>query len=480
MSGVSGVSQSGTDPSAVLDTFSSDGGTRTLPFSPFMNGGEEISAASVAGNHVDAHGVLGGQGFSLRTDMATALHSNGDNSNGGGEGGGGGGGLPPNVLQLLEKKCRTCPAVFGSTPVPSKNAERENRGIKGQSLSQDLDEGSPIESDDNDGRGYFYAIESPSMVAGASAAWQVRRSASWDGVLHDAHALDNWSDFMCLKRRKTAQRLEAPLPPLSPLPPPLLPGSSTAAPHVDMDVDWAELEGHLGRCLGTGGFGAVYEAAWRGRQVAVKMLPSFATAGGAGGGSGGSQENNPNGENPHDGSGGGQAAYDALIREIQLASKFDCERLVRVHGACTSDRARCCLIMELAPGGNLFQRIYDRNKRRLTYMEILQLAHDVAEGLAYLHPSVVHRDLKPQNILMDCEGRAKIADFGISRVKDPTKSYITQVTNDAGTPFYMAPEWVLGPLLLHGIHHHEALPRPNPPEPSLSVLGPDMHFDLLG
>jgi len=96
--------------------------------------------------------------------------------------------------------------------------------------------------------------------------------------------------------------------------------------------------------------------------------------------------------------------------------------------------------MELAPGGNLFQRIYDRNKRRLTYMEILQLAHDVAEGLAYLHPSVVHRDLKPQNILMDCEGRAKIADFGISRVKDPTKSYITQVTNDAGTPFYMAPE----------------------------------------
>ncbi len=49
----------------------------------------------------------------------------------------------------------------------------------------------------------------------------------------------------------------------------------------------------------------------------------------------------------------------------------------------------------------------------------VQIAHDMAEGLAYLHPSVVHRDLKPQNILLDVSGRAKIADFGISRVKVP-------------------------------------------------------------
>jgi serine/threonine protein kinase len=47
----------------------------------------------------------------------------------------------------------------------------------------------------------------------------------------------------------------------------------------------------------------------------------------------------------------------------------------------------------------------------------MQIARDVAEGLAYLHPSVIHRDLKPQNILLDANGRAKIADFGISRVK---------------------------------------------------------------
>ncbi len=47
--------------------------------------------------------------------------------------------------------------------------------------------------------------------------------------------------------------------------------------------------------------------------------------------------------------------------------------------------------------------------------QILQVGLDIAAGLAYLHPAVVHRDLKPQNVLLDKHGRAKIADFGISR-----------------------------------------------------------------
>ena len=105
----------------------------------------------------------------------------------------------------------------------------------------------------------------------------------------------------------------------------------------------------------------------------------------------------------------------------------------------SQEKENVCLIMELAKGGNLHQRINDTSRSRLCYMEVLQLAHDVAEGLAYLHPSVIHRDLKPSNILLDEQGHAKIADFGISRVKDPSKTYLT-TTNDNGTPMYMAPE----------------------------------------
>ncbi|GLC66066.1 hypothetical protein PLESTF_000377900 [Pleodorina starrii] len=99
------------------------------------------------------------------------------------------------------------------------------------------------------------------------------------------------------------------------------------------------------------------------------------------------------------------------------------------------------LIMELCEGGNLGDRIRHPHMRRLEYLEVLQLCRDVAEGLAHLHRfGVLHRDLKPGNVLLDSRGRAKIADFGISRLQDPARSWISVTAPGAGTINYMAPE----------------------------------------
>jgi Protein kinase domain len=448
------------DPTAVLDgTFDrySDGvNTNTLPLqSPFM----------VAGS------ISGG-----------AIMEEGSSGSGGKEVKGGAGPLPSNVLALLERKARTCPGSLfsGSARASSSAAKKQSNKIKrreqrrategetGSAISTpsaattvDVGEVTGLAALDRLAKATsrrYASTPSPTSYITTSSddedeeeegdvfnsnpdiePWQLRRSTSWDGVLQDPQSSDSFSQVLRLKRRRTApQQLPAPLPPLSPLPSPLLPSLQGPGPGIDLDVDPSEIMGHLGRCLGTGGFGSVFEAEWRGRKVAVKMLPSLAS-------SNGSDPHNHGDNNNNNGNGvSGDAAYQALLREIQLASKFDSDRLVKVFGACTRDKHHCCLIMELAENGSLFHRIHDKRKRRLSYLEILQLGHDIACGLAYLHPAVVHRDLKPQNVLLDSDGRAKLADFGISRIKDPTKSYFSQVTAENGTPMYMSPESMNG------------------------------------
>ena len=67
----------------------------------------------------------------------------------------------------------------------------------------------------------------------------------------------------------------------------------------------------------------------------------------------------------------------------------------------------------------------------------MTLGRDICEALAVCHrKQLLHRDVKPENIFVDGEGRFKLGDFGIARRLDNPATYLTQV----GTPYYMAPE----------------------------------------
>ena len=112
------------------------------------------------------------------------------------------------------------------------------------------------------------------------------------------------------------------------------------------------------------------------------------------------------------------------------------------------DSGRVVLVMELAPGGSLAAAL---GRHALPVRTQLAVALAVARGLAFLHgqgPPVIHRDLKPDNILLGrTAADAKIGDFGLSR---HSAAQLQQtMSTEVGTPMFSAPE-----LLAHELYDH--------------------------
>ena len=103
------------------------------------------------------------------------------------------------------------------------------------------------------------------------------------------------------------------------------------------------------------------------------------------------------------------------------------------------------MAMELLEGTDLRELIHGG---QLTSSQSVTIAAAVAEGLAYAHEhGIVHRDVKPGNIMVLPDGRVKIMDFGIARLREPTVKTQTGVL--LGSPQYMAPEQIVGQPVDH-------------------------------
>ncbi len=128
-----------------------------------------------------------------------------------------------------------------------------------------------------------------------------------------------------------------------------------------------------------------------------------------------------------------------LLREAQAAASLDHPNICHVYGIHEED-GETFIAMAYIDGPSLADKI---KERPLPLEEALSIAAQIAEGLHEAHEhGVVHRDIKPQNILLTAKGQVKILDFGLAALTGRSK--LTKTGTTMGTPAYMAPEQLAG------------------------------------
>jgi Protein kinase domain/Stage II sporulation protein E (SpoIIE)/FHA domain len=129
-----------------------------------------------------------------------------------------------------------------------------------------------------------------------------------------------------------------------------------------------------------------------------------------------------------------------FLREARAAARIRHPNVVQVMDVGDTDDQGIYLIMELVEGPNLARRLDEHG--RMGDQELLPVARGIAEGLAAIHQlGIIHRDIKPDNILIDPLGTPKISDLGLARMVDEADAQgLTATGMVLGTPTYISPE----------------------------------------
>lgn len=128
---------------------------------------------------------------------------------------------------------------------------------------------------------------------------------------------------------------------------------------------------------------------------------------------------------------------DMLLKELRALCQVKNECLVQLEGAYLFDD-KVTMVLEFMDCGSLEDLLKRHNQvgRRLREETIASIAFQMLSGLSYLHQKhVIHRDVKPGNVLMNSKGEVKLCDFGLSSISDQSLQ-----TTMVGTTLYMAPE----------------------------------------
>jgi serine/threonine protein kinase len=134
-----------------------------------------------------------------------------------------------------------------------------------------------------------------------------------------------------------------------------------------------------------------------------------------------------------------EAVRERFLREARSAGRLNHPNIVTIHDVGVQDGV-AYIAMELLEGQSLQQVM--KSGERMSYSTAADLVAQVADALDYAQRfSIVHRDVKPANIMLDAHGRAKLTDFGVARLPS---SEMTQTGDTLGSPKYMSPEQVLG------------------------------------
>lgn len=197
--------------------------------------------------------------------------------------------------------------------------------------------------------------------------------------------------------------------------------------HINLKADMPDeiAEYHVLDLVARGAYGTVYRAsAPDGKIVALKVLTT------------------PN-------SADAQEAIRRFQREAEAAMKLNHPNIVRVYD-CGLAGKRHFLAMEYVDGKSLRQLL---DRKQVSPKEIVRMGRDLASGLQHAHErGIIHRDMKPENVLVGKDNVPKLSDFGIAKMERSKHARLTATGIALGTPEYMSPEQASG-------RSHDAGPR---------------------